>query len=46
LVTDQNGLTSIVFDSKENLENIQIAIEALSEFGVPGAILKTVSLKE
>jgi TonB-dependent SusC/RagA subfamily outer membrane receptor len=46
LTTDQNGWASIVFDHTGNLEDIQISIEALSEFGVPGAILKTFSLDE
>jgi TonB-dependent SusC/RagA subfamily outer membrane receptor len=45
LITDQNGRTTIVFDHEGSLEDIQISIEALSEFGVPGAILKTFTIK-
>ena len=45
LTTNKDGLTSIIFQNQGSLEEIQISIEALSEYGVPGSILKTFSRK-
>lgn len=45
LTTNKDGLTSIIFQNQGSLDEIQISIEALSEYGIPGSILKTFSKK-
>lgn len=46
ITTDKNGNATINFFNMTNTKKVQIAIEALSSFGVPGAYLKTFGRKE
>ena len=46
ITTDKNGNATINFYNMTNTKKVQIAIKALSSFGVPGAYLKTFKGKE
>ncbi len=45
LVTNKQGFSSIKFQNQGNLKEIQIAIEALSENGLPGSYLQSFTKK-
>ena len=42
LITDKDGKVSIYINKPKDVKNIQIAIEGLSKYGVPGVLLKTI----
>ena len=39
--TDKNGNARLIFYNSDNAQQIQVAIEGLSNYGIPGAYLKT-----
>ena len=44
--TDRNGNAQLIFYNSDNAKQFQVAIEGLSEYGTPGAYLKTFGQKD
>ena len=43
--TDSSGNASIIFYNSDTAKDVQLVMEALSEFGIPGSYIKSFNLK-